>query len=359
MTGQSHDLVAKLEQDVTDRTVPLADLLRTCIVLGGRTRSTRLSGWAVSELKGYADGDSVPVYRVAAAPIIIKYFFASAPYGKTRQETLNYNEYSLLLKQPIDQLEAIAAYSDAKGKPSLISVSNDIFQHYSGRHAKIYEHLDADTYIARATVVDTMEWLVDLPLIRGVLGRIRTALAEFVAELRAEAGDSNDVPTANQTDKAFQVALPAAVFTNSNVTIMTTGKGNIMPDDDRTIIKDNKTTIKGSTGNFSVASAKVTQINSPAIDLAKIREFADLMRQISPTLGFASDQETELQAVADDLVHVSESPVPEVGRIRRLLDGALRLLRTAGPSAAGKLAISMGDELIREIGEEVVRELPH
>jgi hypothetical protein len=37
----------------------------------------------------------------------------------------------------------------------------------------------------------------------------------------------------------------------------------------------------------------------------------------------------------------------------------LRLLRAGGPTAAQKLAISMGDDLIRELGTEIIRELPH
>lgn len=349
MTGQRPDLLAKLEQDLTDRYVPLADLLRTCIVLGGRTRSTRLSEWASSELKGYTEQASIPAYRVVTAPIRLEIGYMSTP--RTEKEILKDHDYPLVLDESIDRLDAIAAYSESKRKPFLVPVDKKIFEHYSRKSRKMLR--------GTGTGIDGMDWVIEPPLIRGVLGQIRTALAEFIAELRAEVGDGDQLPSSSQTDKALQVALPAAVFTNSNVTIMTTGKGDIMPDDDRTIIRDNKTTIRGSAGNISVASAKVAQVNSTAPDIAKIKEFADLVRQVSPTLGFASGQETGLQAAADELTHAADSPVPEVGRIRQLLDGTLRLLRTAGRSAARDLAIRMGDELIREIGGEIVRELPH
>lgn len=353
MTGQRLDLLVRLEQDVTDRSVPLADLLRTCIVLGGRTGSNRLSEWTSGELKGYPDQALVPAYRVLTAPILIKTYIRAT--GKTEKDTLHDHNYSLKLREPIDRLDAIAAHSEASGKPFKIAVEKDIIKQYTRPLYKFY----FDLRQAPPEAVESMKWLIDAPLVRGVLGQIRTALAEFIVELRAEVGDGDELPSARQTDRALQVALPAAVFTNSTVTIMTTGKGDIMPDDDRTIIRDNKTTIRGSSGNVSVASAKVAQINREAFDITRIKEFAGLIRQVSPILGFTSDQETELQAAADDLTDAADSSVPDVGRIRRLLDGALRLLRTVGPSAAGKLAISMGDELIRELGGEVIRDLPH
>jgi hypothetical protein len=45
------------------------------------------------------------------------------------------------------------------------------------------------------------------------------------------------------------------------------------------------------------------------------------------------------------------------GGCRRVLDGLLRLLRTAGPSAAQNLAVSMGDDLVRELGGDIVRQI--
>jgi len=353
MAGQRPDLLVKLEQDVTDRSVPLADLLRTCIVLGGRTGSNRLNEWAVGELKGYPDQGFVPAYRVLTAPILVKTYMRLTE--ESVKDIWHDHDYSLKLREPIDRLDAIASHSETSGKPYRIAVEKGILENYQRQTYKFYFDIRQTPPFS----VESMSWLVDLPLIRGVLGQIRTALAEFIVELNAEVGDGDELPSSSQTDRALQVALPAAVFTNSTVTIMATGKGDIMPADDQVIIKDNKTTIKDSSGNVSVASANVTQINREAVDVARIREFAALIRQISPILGFTSDQETELQAAADDLTNAADSPVKEIGRIRRLLDGALRLLRTVGPSPVGRLAISMGDEIIREIGGEVVRDLPH
>ena len=354
MAGQRTPLLVKLEDDVTDGSVPLADLLRTCVVLGGRTGSTRLGGWAASELKGYPDQASVPAYRVLNVPILTETCIISTQ--RMEREIWRDHSYTLRLRESIDTLEALASSSEARGKSSKIRVERDIIeQHNRG----IAEFFIKQYSTAPDTYVEDMQWLIEPPLIRGILGQIRTALAEFIVELRAEAGDADELPSSSQTDKAFQIALPSAIFANSTVTIMATGKGDFMPEDERIVIKDNKTTVKGSSGNVSVASVDVTQTNREVIDFARIREFGELIRQISPILGFTSGQEAELQTVADVLTCVADLPALEVGRIRRLLDRALKVLRTVGSSAARNLAINMGDELIREIGSEVIRDMPH
>lgn len=63
------DLLAKLEHDVLDRTVSLADVLRICLMLAGKTQATQLREWATAELRGYP-GIDVPDYRKVRAPIM-------------------------------------------------------------------------------------------------------------------------------------------------------------------------------------------------------------------------------------------------------------------------------------------------
>jgi hypothetical protein len=110
---------------------------------------------------------------------------------------------------------------------------------------------------------------------------------------------------------------------------------------------------------MSVPSAHVAHVNGDGSDVEKIRQFAELLGQVAPTLGLSADQQAELQADADDLQAAASDPVADRGRFRRALDGVLKLLRAAGSTAAQKLAVSMGDDLIRELGTEIIRELPH
>jgi hypothetical protein len=71
----------------------------------------------------------------------------------------------------------------------------------------------------------SMYWSIDPPAIRGVLGQVRTALTELVAELQSEVGDSGGLPSAVRTDEAVQAAVPW-IITDSTVTIMTTKDGD-------------------------------------------------------------------------------------------------------------------------------------
>ncbi len=60
---QGGGLLAQIEADVVDDTVPLSSLLQKCIVLGGQAGSEKMRAWARRELNGYAGADTVPDYR--------------------------------------------------------------------------------------------------------------------------------------------------------------------------------------------------------------------------------------------------------------------------------------------------------
>ena len=69
-------------------------------------------------------------------------------------------------------------------------------------------------------------------------------------------------------------------------------------------------------------------------------------------VGLFETETAELQAAASD------TPVDR-GRVRRALSGVLKVLGRAGASAAKDVAVTMGDDLVREIGQDIIRQLPH
>ncbi len=69
MARQQIDDLAALRRDARDRTVPLADILRSCLDLARQTQSVQLREWVTAELKGYWPFDAVPDYRRITAPI--------------------------------------------------------------------------------------------------------------------------------------------------------------------------------------------------------------------------------------------------------------------------------------------------
>jgi hypothetical protein len=250
--------------------------------------------WATSELRGYATRDSVPEYRVIVAPIL---WDVQTPYGLQTQ-LLNVQELpeaireviseEVPLNQSIDELEALVTRSEVQGRNAELAVfGGDVFMRFWNQNPR-GEH------------AIRMCWSIDPGVIRGVLGQVRTALTEFVVELCVEIGEDGDLPSAEQTDEALRSAIS---ITDSSVTIMqaTTLNGDIMPDGPRTTIKDNKISVSDVKGNVVAGSAHVTQTTIDAIDVAKIKEFAALVSQITPTLGFGPDEQDELETETGEL----------------------------------------------------------
>jgi hypothetical protein len=202
-------------------------------------------------------------------------------------------------------------------------------------------------------------WLMSSVLVRGMPGQGPAIPAEFVAKPHTEADDSDRLPSADQAGETLRLVVLPVVLNNFRVTIMSTREGDVMPDGPHTTIKGNTTKIEGSASNISVASVEVSQINTGSIDAQKIREFADLISQIAPTLGVSEDQLIELQSGADELREAANALNQEKGRFRHALDRVLSMLRGAGSTAARSIAIGVGEQLIRDLGGEVIKELPH
>ncbi len=353
MAHQEFDLLAKLEHDVLDEAVPLAALLRTCLILAGRTRAPQLREWATNELRGYPSRDAVPEYRVIAAPIL---WDVRSPLGNVETRLLNVVELPEVIRkhitelvplsQSLDELEALSVQSDAQRRNVELAVyGGDIFMRVWNQNPR-----------GERTI--KMCWSIDPSVIRGVLGQVRTALTEFVVELRIELGDGDGLPSAEQTDEALRTAI---TITDSTITFVqaTTKNGDIMPEGPRTTIKDNKIKVSDVKGNVVAGSAHVTQTTIDAVDVAKIREFAALVDQITPTLGFGSEEQAELGTETKELQAAANDSPTDRGRIRKALGGVLRVLGKAAASEAQKLVITMGDDLVREIGEDIMHQLPH
>ena len=66
MARRDETLLSEIERDLLGGK-PLADLLRKCVVLGGRSSSVELRDWASRELRGYNVGDDLPSYRTVGA----------------------------------------------------------------------------------------------------------------------------------------------------------------------------------------------------------------------------------------------------------------------------------------------------
>jgi hypothetical protein len=295
---------------------------------------------------------SVPEYRIVVAPIL----WDVASYRGVQTLLLNVQDLPaeiretinelVPLNQPIDQLEALVRQAgDQSRNVELAVFGGDLFMHLWNSYG-------------RGVRAVRMCWSIDPSAIHGVLGQVRTALTELVVELRIEVGESSELPSADKTDQALQNAIN---IIGSTVTIVhaTTKEGDIMPDGGRTTIKDNKISVSDVKGNVVAGSAHVTQTNVDTVDVAKVREFAALVNQIAPTLGFGLEEQAELEAETGELEAAANDAAVERGRIRHALSAVMKVLGRAGSSAAKNLAVTMGDELTHQIGQDIIHQLPH
>jgi hypothetical protein len=95
VTRSRADLLAWLDEAVLDRTSSVADILRTCLMLGIRIGATSLRQWATAELEGYRSFE-VPEYRKIRAQILQ---VVTDPWGRSSTQLLNV----LTLPEPIRQ----------------------------------------------------------------------------------------------------------------------------------------------------------------------------------------------------------------------------------------------------------------
>lgn len=104
-----------------------------------------------------------------------------------------------------------------------------------------------------------------------------------------------------------------------------------------------------STGNIAVASENVVQNVNAGLDTTALLDFAGFVRQTLPTLGLPPEQQHALDAQAEALHREADSPAPDRGKLRRLLDAILEGLRLATPTVVQSTAIGLGEEAVKAI----------
>jgi hypothetical protein len=339
LNGQRIGFLGQIEEDVLDEEKPIGAALRRCMLLGSRTGSSQLREWATLELKGYPVPAEVPDYRVIAAGLHLDAVTARAvikgqPISSRSLPDFVAEQVSerLPLTQAVDELEAVAGKFERSGEYLKLGLpmGAEIAAYMNYRNGDPFQQIQA------------IYWSVHPSVIRGVLGQVRTVLTEFVAELRAAVGESEELPSTGQTNDAFQVAV-SGNFQNSPITIASapTNQGE-------TVNIKNK--IADARGNLVVGSNNVVQNNTNGIDPRALIDFAGLVGQIAPTLGLPAAEQAELQSAAVALHEAASEPVPEKGRLRRLGDAVMQGLTKAAPTVASQMALAAGQDAIRMLG---------
>jgi hypothetical protein len=200
MAGRRDDsLIAQIESDALDESVPIATALRKCVVLGGKSGSAELRDWATRELKGYGPDDDLPDYRVVAAPLLIDAI--SGNFQIKRQQfppsglpdfAREHIKEEVKLRDGIGGIEALLDQAEIKLMPTMAS---DLARYMNAENGDPFQ------------TIMSIYWGVSHAAIKGVLDQVRTALTQLVAELRAAMPGGQDVPSPEAANQAVHVVV--------------------------------------------------------------------------------------------------------------------------------------------------------
>lgn len=187
---------------------PIAALLRKVIVFGGQVQSDALRQWARQELDGYGDGAPVPAYRKLAAGL-----FVDAQVGRgwvKGQQIEPWAAAAALKKAGLDW----EVTPDVEIRPPIAEVQSMAEDEGPIRMQPGWWSVAAAEFDKAQAFQQTTSiyYQVSRHALMSIVDRVKTQLAEFVAELR------RDVPreasaTHDQVERAINMTFNAPVGT--------------------------------------------------------------------------------------------------------------------------------------------------
>ncbi|NYD40066.1 hypothetical protein [Nocardioides panaciterrulae] len=194
-------MLEQIEEGALDSKSSLADVLRKCVALGGRSGSEQLRDWARRELDGYPPAEELPGYRTVGAIIAID--GANLAYKVTGQQ-ISPSDLPEFARESIKQEAAIT--QGVAEIERLAATQEEVIriQHSAMPDLVTYMNSQQDDVHVNGTIL-AMYWKVTPSALYGILDTIRTNLVALVAEMRAAGVD--DVPPAEVANQAVQVVV--------------------------------------------------------------------------------------------------------------------------------------------------------
>ncbi len=306
LSSVTDTLLRSLRERMLDESEPLAGLLRKCLLLGAETGSVTLRDWARRELNGYGDEDEVPEYRrLSGVPISMDSM--SGNYWATGQtlsrfqlptEAREYVPETMSFKQPVEELEQMAAQKSLSFNSPGLSMAQTIWNRQLGP----YQSIHGLSYTMTGSVV------------AGMLGQIRTQLVDIIADLTADTPMS-ELPSKSQVDAAVSEHIGASTVYN--------------------------TTINAASGPVAIGSD--AQAKTAGLSVEDVLRLLDAVQEAAASDVEVAHQAEVLEAVADLRFALSkETPetgevVKKAGRLRSLgtrIGGASMMAATEGAASA-------------------------
>jgi len=200
-------LLAQIEAGVADHTAALSSLLQTCIVLGGQAGSEEMRDWARQELHGYAGADTVPDYRhiPAAVMAVITNRAGYNPITQRIEESVFPSQIRDIIREKVDLEDAIlgGGIGELEALASQATDELRLIPSWSGFIADTLNQFN----MAPNSRVTEVYWSISKASVLGVLSRVRTALAELVAELITLTPQGQEVPDKQAADQVVQFMI--------------------------------------------------------------------------------------------------------------------------------------------------------
>ncbi|MFT2693476.1 hypothetical protein [Clavibacter zhangzhiyongii] len=204
MKGRRSSLLTEIEHDLING-LPVADVLRKLIILGGRAGSSELRAWASQELQGYGSFavEDLPGYRRVQASIQLDgSIFGGrvkhqpvAPSQLPEQAQRHINN-TVAFFQGVGELQAMVETA-GESRTIRILLPNERLL------SRLIDDASGDPY----QQTDAIYWAVSVSAVAGILDQIKTKLAEILAEMRALTPMQEDVPTPESVARAVSVVV--------------------------------------------------------------------------------------------------------------------------------------------------------
>lgn len=209
MSHTRGSLLAQIEAGVLDDAVSLSSLLQKCIMLGGKAGSEKLRDWARRELNGYEEAETVPKYRRLPAALMVMITNSAGYNGRSVRldpAVFPTQVHSMLREKDMDLDSAV--FGEGIGEiEALAKKETDEHQLIPSFGSLIAFMLNDQQMLAPNSRAAEVYWSVSSASIRGLLVRVRTALAELVAELISLTPQGQEVPDKLAADQAVQFVI--------------------------------------------------------------------------------------------------------------------------------------------------------
>lgn len=202
MADKRAGLLYEIQRDLLDGK-PLADLLRKCIVLGGRANSAELRDWASSELKGFAGKADVPPYRTVPASLALNAVVGvnqiTGQRIAPRDLPRDLIEDPDIIKEEVTIRQGIAEVETMGHGEEFLNLT------FGGAHEIVayMNHTSKEPF----QQITALYYRVSATSLLGIVDQVRTVLAELLSELEITVPDSQPEPNQQQAANAVNVAV--------------------------------------------------------------------------------------------------------------------------------------------------------